>query len=159
MNFKLHNLDLGILKHEAARARFGRRPGWERVDWKPTGAGGNMIYLRQVSLPPTCSVARTDIKLEAPPNLYEPAGRDDRGNALVHFYYNLFISPGIELHDRRTGHWIPMPRLHGGDADRFAFLCVHPRTVTRGTNVLAFIRTMDLFFMNPGYKAGGWEAA
>lgn len=159
MKFKLHNLDLEILQREAARPRFGKRPGWTRVDWKPTRTGGNMIYLRQVSLPSTCSVKRTDIKIEAPPNLYEPAGRDGRGNELLHFYYNLFVSPGIKLLERRSGHWISMPRLHGRDGDGFAFLCIHPRTVTHGTNVLAFIRTMDLFFMNPGYKAGNWEAA
>lgn len=154
MNFKLHNQDLRILQAEAARPRHGRSPGWTRVDWRPTPAGGNMIYLRQVSLPPTCSVARTDIRIEAPPNLYEPAG-----GGLLHFYYNLFISPGIQLLDRRTGRWIAMPRLHGRDTDGFAFLCIHPKQAASGTNVLALIRTLDLFLMNPGYKAGSWEAA
>src|SRR5258708_39939568 len=91
MNYKRHNQDLQILQSEAARLRHGRRPGWTRVDWKPTPVGGNMIYLRQVSLPPTCSVARTDIRIEAPPNLYEPAG-----GGFVHFFRNLFISPGIQ---------------------------------------------------------------
>ena len=159
MNFKLHNLDLEILQRNGARPRHGRRPGWSSVDWKPTRAGGNMIYLRKLSLPPTCSVARTDIKIEAPGNLYEPAGRDGRGNELLHFYYNVFISPGIKLLDRCSGRWIPMPRLHGRDADGFAFLCIHPRKVTRGTNVLHLLTTLDLFLKNPGYKAGSWEAA
>lgn len=154
MNYKLHNQDLKVLQREATRPRFKREPGWTKVDWKPTRSGGNMIYLRQVALPPTCSVARTDIKIEAPPNLYEPAGR-----GLVHFYYNLFISPGVKLYDRRKGRWVDMPRLHGRDASGFAFLCIHPRKVRQGTNVLAFLRTMDLFLMNPGHKARSWEVA
>ena len=154
MNYKLHNQDLRILQAEALQPRHGRRPGWTRVDWKPTRLGGNMIFLRQVSLPPTCSVARTDLRIEAPPNLYEPAGA-----GFVHFYHNVFISPGIQLLNRRTGRWIAMPRLHGRDADGFAFLCIHPKQVANGSNVLALILTLDLFLMNPGYKAEAWEAA
>ena len=154
MNYQLHNKDLRILQAEAGRPRHGRRPAWARVDWKPTAAGGNMVYLRQVSLPRTCSVERTDVKIEAPPNLYEPAG-----GGLLHFYYNVFITPGIQLYDRRTRRWIAMPRLHGRDADGFAFLCIHPKQVGAGKNVLDLVRALDLFLLNPGYKAAGWEAA
>jgi hypothetical protein len=154
MNYTLHNRDLRILQAEAGRPRHGRQPGWRRVDWKPTPSGGNMIYLRQLALPATCSTARTDVKIEAPPNLYEPAA-----GGMVHFYYNLFISPGIQLFDRRARRWMPMPRLHGRDADGFAFLCVHPKQAARGKNVLEVLRTLDLFLLNPGYKAADWEVA
>lgn len=152
MNFKLHNQDLVILQKEAKAPRFGRAPGWTRVDWKPTASGGNMIYLRQVALPRSCSVERTDIKIEAPPNLYEPVR-----NGLLGFYRNLWISPDIRVFDKRSNRWVPMPRLNSRDADGFAYLCLHPDTVRPGKNVLDFIRVMDLFLLNPGYKAETWE--
>ena len=153
MNYRRHNEDLLILQHEAARPRFGRAPGWGRVDWKPTASGGNMIFLRGLSLPPTCSVARTDIKIEAPPNLYEPVSR-----GLLAFYRNLWISPGLRLFDRRSRRWHPMPRLFAEDSDGFSFLCVHPDPVTPGKNVLDFIRVLDLFMLNPRLKAAEGEA-
>jgi hypothetical protein len=148
MNFRLHNEDLRLLEEEGQRPRFGRTPGWIRVDWKPTNNGGNMIFLRQVSLPRNCSLERTDIKIEAPPNLYEPT--DTR---LV-FYRNVWISPGIRLFDSSHGQWVRVPRLFGCDSDGFAYLCLHPDPVQPGKNVLDLIRVMDLFFLNPGYKAG-----
>jgi hypothetical protein len=154
MNYRKHNEDLRILQREAARPRFGKQPGWTYVDWKPTRSGSNMIYLRQVALPPTCSMERTDIRIEAPPNLYEPAG----GGRLV-FYRNLWISPDIRLFDRRRRVWIPVPRLFEAPEDGFAYLCIHPDPVTREKNVLHFLKTMDLFLLNPGYKAGPGERA
>jgi len=111
-----------------------------------------MIFLRQLALPPTCEIRRTDIKIEAPPNVYEPTG----GSRLI-FYRNIWISPGIRLFDRRRRVWVPMPRLHGRDADGFAFLCIHPDSVTSEKNILDFIRVLDLFLLNPGYKAGAGE--
>lgn len=152
MNYKLHNQDLVILQKEVQTPRFGKRPGWQRVDWKPTSAGGNMIYLRQVALPPTCSVERTDLKIEAPANLYEPVN-----NGLLAFYRNLWISPGIQLFDKRSGEWVVMPRLAGKDSDGFAYLCLHPDPVRPGKNVLDFLKAMDLFLLNPGYKASIFE--
>jgi hypothetical protein len=149
MNFTLHNQDLRILQAEAKTPRFGRTPAWMQVDWKPTHSGGNMIYLRQLTLPLHCSVERTDIKIEAPPNLYEPVGR-----GRLAFYRNLWISPGIRLFDRKRRRMVGMPRLFGRDADGFAFLCLHPDPVEPGKNILDFIRVVDLFLLNPGYKAG-----
>jgi hypothetical protein len=154
MNYRLANQDLRILQAEAPRQRFGLVPGFVRVDWKPAACGGNMIYLRQLALPDTCSVRRTDVKLEAPPNLYEPAG-DGR---LV-FYRNVWISPGIKLLDRRKGIWIPVPRLFRRDGDGFAYLCIHPDPVMPGKNILDFIRVMDLFLLNPGFRATPGEEA
>jgi hypothetical protein len=121
------------------------------VDWKPTDNGGNMVFLRQVSLPRSCSVERTDIKIEAPPNLYEPV------DELLVFYRNIWISPGIRLFDPDRRRWAAMPRLHGRDGDGFAYLCLHPDPVQPGKNVLDLLRVMDLFFLNPGYKAGVGE--
>jgi hypothetical protein len=152
MNFKKHNQDLVILQREAKRARYGQTPGWMHIDWKLTDAGGNMIFLRQVALPPTCSARRTDIKIETPPNCYEPIG----GGRLV-FYRNIWISPEIQLFDRRHRAWVPMPRLHGRDSDGFAYLCIHPDSVTPEKNILDFIRVLDLFLLNPGYKASTGE--
>lgn len=148
MNYKLHNEDLRILQAEGPTRRFGRAPGWTWVDWMPPRSGGNMIYLRQVVLPPHCSVERTDIKIEAPANLYEPVG----GNRLA-FYRNLWISPGIQMFDRKRRRMVGMPRLFGHDADGFSYLCLHPDPVEPGKNVLDFIRVVDLFLLNPGYKA------
>jgi hypothetical protein len=152
MNFRKHNQDLKILQIEGRRARFGKTPGWAGVDWKPTPLGGNIVFLRQVTLPPTCSVPRTDFKIEAPPNLYEPAA-----NGLLMFYRNLWISPGIRLWHARTRRWEPMPRLFGGDGDGFGYLCVHPDPVTPEKNILDFIRVVDLFLLNPGYKKSATE--
>jgi hypothetical protein len=123
------------------------------VDWKPTEFGGNLIYLRQVVLPPHCSVERTDMRIEAPPNLYEPVGR-----GRLAFYRNLWISPGIQLFDRKSRKMVGMPRLYGRDGDGFSYLCLHPEPVKPGKNILDFIRVVDLFLLNPGYKAGAFEA-
>lgn len=152
MNYKLHNLDLQLLQQQGSKPRFGKTPGWKTVDWKPTPSGGNMIYLRQVLLPPNCSVERTDIKIEAPPNLYDPTG--DR----LIFYRNLWISPNIKLYNHKKRQLVSMPRLHGKDSDGFAYLCLHPDPVSQGTNILDFLRVMDLFLLNPGYKASSGEA-
>jgi len=147
MNIRLHNDDLRILQAEARTIRFGKSPAWIAVDWKPLRSGANIVYLRQAVVP-NCSVERTDIRIEAPPNLYEPV----RGGLLA-FYRNIWVSPGIRLFDRRARKWVPMPRLHPPDKDGFAYLCVHPDAVVPGRNILDFIKVMDLFFMNPGYKA------
>lgn len=154
MNFRLHNMDLQILRAEAGGPRFGRRPAWMRVDWQPTVFGGNIIFLRQVVLPHTCSVERTDVKIEAPPNLYHPL-RDGR---LV-FYRNIWISPDVRFFDKRQRRWVPVPRLQERDGDGFAYLCIHPDPVHPGKNILDFIRVMDLFLLNPGLKAERWEHA
>ncbi len=154
MNFKLHNEDLRILQVEGRRPRFGRAPGWTMVDWKPTRSGGNIVFLRQFSVPPSCSVERTDIKLEAPPNLYEPVGR-----GLLAFYRNVWISPGVRVWDRRRKRWASMPRLFGRDSDGFAYLCLHPVPVRPGKNVLDLLRVLDLHLLNPGHKAEFWEAS
>jgi hypothetical protein len=152
MNYRKHNQDLKILQTEAQRTRFKKTPAWTRVDWKPTELGGNMIYLRQVALPPNCSVERTDMKIEAPPNLYEPAG-----HGLHIFYRNLWIDPRIRMFDTRGRRWVPMPRLFGAGQDGFGYLCVHPDPVTPDKNILDFIRVVDLFLLNPGYKKSAEE--
>jgi hypothetical protein len=152
MNIRKHNMDIHILQHEASRARFGKIPGWIQVDWKPTDCGGNMIYLRQFALPPSCSQERTDIKIEAPPNLYEPCG----AGRFV-FYRNIWITPRLQLFDRRTQRWAAMPRLFSSDTTGFAFLCIHPDSVAWDKNILDFLRVLDLFLLNPGYKASGGD--
>lgn len=154
MNVRLANQDLTILQAEARRPRFGQSPGWSHVSWEANSSGGHVIFLRQFSLPGTCSVRRTDLRIEAPANLYEPAqpGR-------LHFYRNLWITPGIRLHDRRNGAWLPMPRLHTADSRGWAYLCIHPDDVAPGTNILAFLRTLDIYLLNPGYKAEAHELA
>lgn len=157
MNVRQHNQDLRILQQEASRPRFGARPGWGLVDWRPTPHGGNMVFLRNVVLPPTCRVPGkatpiTDIKIEAPPNLYEPAGR-----GRLHFYRNVWMSPGIQVRDPHTRGWTAVPRLFSAGADNFAYLCIHAGTVPPGKNVLDFIKVLDLFLTNPGLKAAPYE--
>ena len=111
-----------------------------------------MIFLRGLSLPSICSAARTDIKIEAPPNLYEPVP-----SGKLAFYRNIWISPGLQLYDRRSQQWHPLPRLFSGDADGFSYLCLHPDPVAPGKNVLDFIRVIDLFMLNPRLKASASE--
>ena len=152
MNYRKHNDDLRILQAEARRERFGKTPGWERVDWQPVQAGGNMIYLRKMVLPPTCSPRHSHVKIEAPTSLYEPTG-DGR----LHFYRNVWVAPSLLLFDHRSGQWYPMPRLHGPDCKGWAYLCIHPDPVPSDRNILDFIRAMDLFFRNPGYKSSAGE--
>ena len=156
MNFARHNEDLRILtsREEMARARFGLAPAWTGVDWKPQQHGGNMIYLRQMVLPPICSRRRTDVKIEAPPNLYEAAGG---GNC--HFYRNIWVAPGLEVWDSRTKSWAAFPRLftEAGN-DGFAYLCIHPRRASEKETILDFIRILDLHLLNPGLHATTGEA-
>jgi hypothetical protein len=156
MDFARHNLDLRILgsPEELTRPRFGHVPPWRAVDWKPTRYGGNIIYIRQMVLPPICSRSRTDVKIEAPPNLYEPAG-----NGRYHFYRNMWIAPGINVWDARRRCWDKLPRLFSdvGD-DGFAYICIHPRFASAKETVLDFIRVLDLHLLNPGLHATPGEA-
>jgi hypothetical protein len=115
-----------------------------------------VIFLRQLVLPPNASVRRTDVRIEAPPDLYDP-----RPDGRLVFYRNLWISPGVRLYDQGRRRWFPLPRLHAADADGFAYLCIHPDPIDpdSGKNILHFLRVLDLFLVNPGYKAETWERA
>ena len=116
MDFARHNRDLHILtsQEERSRQRFDLAPAWTAVDWKPTQHGGNMIYIRQMVLPQVCSRRRTDVKIEAPPNLYEPAGGSG-----YHFYRNIWVAPGLEVWDPRQSAGrsfpacLPRPEMMG----------------------------------------------
>jgi hypothetical protein len=154
MNVTRHNLDLQILgsREEMVRQRFSLTPAWTAVDWIPTRYGGNMIYLRQVALPPVCSERRSDLKIEAPPNLYEPSV--DGG---VHFYRNIWIAPDLKVWYPQSRAWIKVPRLFAADADGFAFLCIHPRRASGKETILDFLRVLDLHLLNPGLHASGGE--
>src|SRR5437870_2943010 len=132
MDTRRHNADLFILQHEHQRPRFGAVPGWVRVDWKPTDFGGNMIVVRGLLLPLVCRPARTHVKIEAPPNLYEPAPGGG-----FHFYRNIWVTPGLKVWDHRTKRWHIAPRLFNtAGEDGFAYLCVHPRFATEKDNIL-----------------------
>ena len=135
MNVDRHNQDLLILQREAPRPRFHEAsPGWMRVDWKPTRFGGNMVVLEKLALPDTCSLRRTDVKIEAPPNLYEPAP----GGGFF-FYRNIWVEPNLRVWDHRTRRWHPVPRLHNAAAgSRLAYLCIHPGLALRGCQYLGF---------------------
>lgn len=149
------NRDLRILqnKAEAEHPRFDISPGWAAVDWAQTPYGGVMIYLRNLVLPPVCSVRLTDAKIEAPPNLY-----DSVGNSHYAFYRNIWIVPDLEIWDRNRRRWAPVPRLFRGSEDGFAFLCIHPGNVGEHDNILSFLRILDLHLLNPGFKAGVGES-
>lgn len=156
MNVARHNLDLRILmsSEEMARMRFGRVPGWKAADWKPTQHGGNMIYLRQLVLPPVCSRRRTDVKIEAPPNLYESVNGSE-----YHFYRNIWVAPGLEVWDSRHKRWAKFPRLFEDVGnDGFAYLCIHPRRASKKETILDFLRILDLHLLNPGLHATTGEA-
>lgn len=151
MNIARHNLDLRILtsQEELSRVRFGLSPAWKAVDWQPTAIGGNMIYIRQLALPPICLQRRTDMKIEAPPNLYETAGSGG-----YHFYRNIWVVPGLQVWNRRQKSWAKCPRLFeevGNDG--FAYLCIHPRRASEKETILDFLRVLDLHLLNPGLHA------
>ena len=156
MDFARHNRDLQILtsQEERSKQRFGLAPAWTAVDWKPTQHGGNMIYIRQMVLPPVCSRRRTDVKIEAPPNLYESAGGTG-----YHFYRNIWVAPGLEVWDPRRKCWAKFPRLfvEAGN-DGFAYLCIHPRQASEKETILDFLRILDLHLLNPGLHATTGEA-
>jgi len=151
MNIARLNQDLRIAQREAGSPRWGKRPGWRRVDWKKKEPyGGVDIFLREFVLPPNCSAERTDLKIEAPQNFGEPAG-----NGLLFFYQNFWISPGIRIRDLRSGRWQPMPRLSTADGAGWAYLCLHAGAARPDWNVLHFLRTFELFLRNPGFRAQG----
>lgn len=154
MNIERHNHDLRILLREAALPRFGKKPpGWVRVDWKPTPHGGNIVILAQMVLPGVCSVARTDVRIEAPPNLYESAPSGG-----VYFYRNIWVAPNLKVWDRSKRCWQPMPRLHEATpGSRFAYLCLHPGLAAGESNILDFLRIFDLHVLNPGLHASSSE--
>jgi len=152
MNVARHNSDLLILQQEAQRPRFGMTPGWSQVDWMPTSYGGNMVFLRNFVLPPVCEPARTHVKIEAPPNLYEPAT-----SGRLHFYRNIWITPNLKVWDGRAKKWYPAPRLSSQDQNGFAYCCIHPGTANETDNVLAFLRILDLHLLNPGLHATSGE--
>ena len=155
MNVDRHNQDLLILQREAPRPRFnGVSPGWVRVDWRPTPFGGNMVILEKMVLPNTCSLERTDVKIEAPPNLYEPVPGGG-----FYFYRNIWIGPNLRVWDHRTRRWHPVPRLHSAPSgSRFAYLCIHPGRALGDANILDFLRILDLHLLNPGFHATSEEA-
>ncbi len=159
MDIAWHNRDLRLLSspEEMARGRFGMAPGWTGVDWKPTAHGGNHIYIRGYVLPPNCSRRRSDVKIEAPPNLYEPAGT---GNSYI-YYRSIWLGSGIEIWDPRSRGWARVPRLfEEAGPDGFAYLCIHPMHVTStDSTIFHFLRTLDLHLLNPGFKAQPGEAA
>jgi hypothetical protein len=154
MDIERHNQDLRILQREAPLPRFGAEPpGWKRVDWRPTAHGGNIVILEQLVLPGVCSPRRTDLRIEAPPNLYDraPSGK-------FYFYRNIWVSPGLKLWDRRSRCWKPVPRLHAPTpGSRFAYLCIHPGLASREANILDLLRVFDLHLLNPGLHATGEE--
>jgi hypothetical protein len=152
MNYRLHNQDLLVLRDCASRPRHGRTPGWRAVDWQPTSCGGNLIFLLGLSLLPNCSKERTDLKIEAPPDLYHPIG--DR----FVFYRNLWMDPDIEVFHPTRRRFVRLPRLHAPGADGLAFLCIHPNPVSHDKNVLWLLTVLDLFLTNPYYRATSEEA-
>jgi hypothetical protein len=159
MNIARHNRDLRLLcsLEEMDRSRFGMAPGWSAVDWKPTAHGGNLIFIRGYVLPPNCSRRRSDVKIEAPPNLYEPCG----GGSSYIFYRNMWLAPGIEIWNPQGNCWTKVPRLFEQAAeDGFAFICIHPQHVTNAhSTIFHFLRALDLHLLNPGFKAQPGEAA
>ncbi len=156
MNVNRHNDDLRMLTspEEMERSRFGLAPAWTAVDWNPTAHGGNFIYLRNLVLPPNCSRRRTDVKIEAPPHIYEPAG-DGR----YHFYRNIWVAPGLEVWDPHRRRWARFPRLFDqAGEDGFAFLCIHPMQCSGKETIFDFLRILDLHLLNPGFHAQTGEA-
>jgi hypothetical protein len=113
-----------------------------------------MIYIRQMVLPQVCSRRRTDVKIEAPPNLYEPAGGSG-----YYFYRNIWVAPGLEVWDPRRKSWTKFPRLFDeAGNDGFAYLCIHPRQASEKETILDFLRVLDLHLLNPGLHATTGEA-
>lgn len=159
MDVARHNRDLRLLTspEEMAHDRFGMTPGWTSTDWKPTTHGGNFIYIRGYVLPPNCSRRRSDLKIEAPPNLYELIGV----TGSFAFYRNIWLGPDVKIWNPRSRTWARVPRLFEEiGEDGFAYLCIHPHHVSNThSTIFHFLRALDLHLLNPGFKAQPGEAA
>lgn len=152
MNYARFEHDRSLLK-DMGKVRHGVTPRWTGGKWEPNRYGGGMISLYGVVLPKVCSIQRADIKIEAPPNLYEPAGR-----GLYHFYRNIWVKPRFRVWDSRRKSWAACPRLLQDGMDGFAYLCIHPRQASEKETILDFLRILDLHLLNPGLHATMGEA-
>jgi len=143
MNVARFNNDLRILEREYnLNDRYGR-VSQRNVFWKPNRGGSYTMYVQGVTLPENANMRKTNVKIEAPLNLYDPAGGGRR-----YFYSNIWIDPNIKIrHPRRRG-WGQLPRLNQRDSDGFAYLCIHPDTIQGNENILHFIATLKLFIKN-----------
>lgn len=112
-----------------------------------------MIFIRQMVLPQVCSRRRSDVKIEAPPNLYDPVPGGG-----YRFYRNIWVAPGLQIWDARRNRWAKSPRLaeQTGD-DGFAYLCIHPKHASNKETILDFLRVLDLHLLNPGLHASSNE--
>lgn len=143
MDIERFNLDLRLLEHKYnvhdARGRLTQR----NVDWKANGDGSYNVYIRGVKLPANAKPNITNVKIYAPANLYDPAGGNRR-----YFYSNIWMDPNIQVRSRTGKGWNKLPRLYQADVDGFAYLCIHPDTITGRENILHFLATLQVYVKN-----------
>lgn len=143
MNVAGFNSDLRILEREYnVYDRFGRLLR-RNVNWKPNGYGTYTIYIQGVTLPDNANMRKTNVKIEVPHNVYDPAPGGRR-----YFYANIWIDPRVKIRHPRGRGWGQLPRLHQRDPDGFSYLCIHPDTVGGNENILHFIATLKIFIKN-----------
>ena len=143
MDVKRFNKDLEILQREYNEHDKCGRTLQRRVFWKSNGDGSYIVFIEGVTLPENANIRKTNVKLHAPPNLYDPANRGRR-----YFYSNIWVDPRIKVRSPRRKGWGTLPRLYQADSDGFAYLCVHPGTIGGNENVLHFIATLKVFIKN-----------
>jgi len=143
MNVAKFNADLRILEREYnIRDKFGRTLQ-RNVFWKPNADGTYKVFVQGVSLPDNANLRKTNVKIHAPANLYDPAGGRRR-----YFYQNIWVDPRIKVKHPRRGGWGQLPRLHQRDSDGFSYLCIHPAEIEGSENILHFLATLKLFVKN-----------
>lgn len=143
MDVRKFNTDLHILEREYnIHDKYGRTL-LRNVFWKSNGDGSYTVYIKGVSLPDNANMKKTNIKIYAPANLYDPAGVVKK-----YFYSNIWIDPNVKIKYPNQKGWGQLPRLHCRDSDGFAYLCFHPQEIQGNENVLHFIATLKVFIKN-----------
>jgi len=143
MNVARFNNDLRILEREYNVCdRFGRLLK-RNVFWKPDGYRRYSIYIQGVTLPDNANMRKTNVKIEVPQNVYDPAPGGSR-----YFYANIWIDPRVRIRHPKHGGWGQLPRLHRRDPDGFGFLCVHPDTIEGNENILHLLALLKIFIKN-----------
>ena len=157
MNVELFNRDLAMLV-----AMTGKQIG--QVDWSTEKRNDMwLIIWDAIRIPTRDQGGREagtnqfnrediDLKLPLPQNLYDPVP-GQRGH--VYFYRDIFLSPELLVWDRAARRW-RQPRHYFTDANPhtgkalggWAYLCLLPRCVDRGKNVLSVLAQVQRFLLH-----------
>lgn len=135
MDIRRRNDDFAILGEHKRRGS----QEWARHTWS---SDGSAIFLFGLVLPPNAEPRRIDVKIEVPPNLYDPTA----GGRV--FYRNLWVSAPVQVLVPGTRRFGPLPRQFAPDGTHWRFVCIHPGLVPGNENILTFLRVLQLFVRN-----------